>query len=367
MRLYYLCCLFGLMSSSSTFGQDQDTLIQRLGADFVESPQAAGLSIGVLNLGKAGFYNFGITDKETNRRPSAATRYEIGSNTKTFVSTLLAHAVLEGKLKLEDDIRTYLPEKYPNLTYGGEAIKVLHLANLTSGLPNWLPDKPQLFQQANPDSIPFLLLKQHRGYTKTNFYKDLHLVHLTAKPGSMPRHSNVAAQLLGFILETVYEQTLEVLTAHYITGPLGMTQTAYLMKPGTTMAKGYDAKGKPMPYMMLPDTRGSSGLSSTTADLIRYMRLQLGETNKAVSLTHQTTVSTPDDAIGLNWHIDKTAAGERQLWHTGGTFGFSSYLVLYPERQLGIVMLANESDPLTQNRLVVVAKQIAAYLGQARN
>jgi D-alanyl-D-alanine-carboxypeptidase/D-alanyl-D-alanine-endopeptidase len=367
MRLHYLCCLFGLVSSFSNFCQAQNTLIQRLGSDFVQSPQAAGLSIGVLNLGKAEFYNFGTTDKEANRRPSSATLYEIGSNTKTFVSTLLAHAVLEGKLKLEDDIRPYLPGQYPNLTYGGEAIRVLHLANLTSGLPNWLPDTPELFQQTNPDSIPYLLLKQHRGYTKTDFYKDLHSVRLTAKPGSMPRHSNVAAQLLGFILETVYEQRLEALTARYITSPLGMTQTAYLMKPGTAMAKGYDAKGNPMPYMMLPDTRGSSGLCSTTADLIRYMSLQLGETNKAVGLTHQTMVTTPDDAIGLNWHIDKTAAGERQLWHTGGTFGFSSYLVLYPERQLGIVMLANQSDSLTQNRLVVVAKQIAAYLEQVKN
>jgi CubicO group peptidase (beta-lactamase class C family) len=347
-------------------GQDQDTLIQRLGADFVKNPQAVGLSIGILNLGKTEFYNFGVTDKQTNRRPSPDTRYEIGSNTKTFVSTLLAYAVLEGKLKLEDDIRAYLPGQYPNLTYEGAAIHVIHLANLTSGLPNWLPNKPEIFQQPPLDSIPYRLLELHKGYTETDFYRDLHSVRLMAKPGSTPRHSNVAAQLLGFILERVHKQSIETLTAHYITTPLGMTRTAYLMKPNPATAKGYDGRGNPMPYILLPDTRASSGLSSTTADLIRYIRFQLSPTNNAASLTHQITVSTPDDAIGLNWHVDKTATGERQLWHTGGTFGFSSYLVLYPDRQLGIIMLANESDPLTQSRLVAVAERIAIYLGQVK-
>lgn len=62
--------------------------------------------------------------------------------------------------------------------------------------------------------------------------------------------------------------------------------------------------------------------------------------------------------MGLNWRIDKTDNESHRIWHTGGTFGFSSYVVFYLERKIGIVLLANESDGMTQNRLASIARQI---------
>jgi D-alanyl-D-alanine-carboxypeptidase/D-alanyl-D-alanine-endopeptidase len=366
MRLICLCWLAVFASLPIAFSQTQDSLIQRLGDEFMKAPEAVGLSVGVLHLGKADYYNFGIAQKGVNQPAASSTIYEIGSNTKTFVSTLLAYAVIEGKIKLDDDIRTYMPEQYPNLEYQGQAIKLLHLANLTSELPNWLPDKPEVFEKANPDSIPYLLLNLHKNYSQQDFYRDLHSVRLVAQPGSNPRHSNVAAQLVGFILESVYQQSLESLIKKYITEPLGMNHTGFFMDQPKLMAKGYSGKGKPMPYITMPDAQGSGGLSSTAEDMLNYIRFQLDESNKAVRLSHQTTVKTAQDAVGLNWHIDKTPSGDRQLWHTGGTFGFSSYIVLYPDRQLGIVLLANESDSSTQTKLVGLSKRIAKQL-EAKN
>jgi CubicO group peptidase (beta-lactamase class C family) len=72
--------------------------------------------------------------------PSQNTVYEIGSITKTFVSFYLANAVLEHKVSLDDDIRKYLKESYPNLEYNGAPIQLVHLANTTSLLPDWLPN-----------------------------------------------------------------------------------------------------------------------------------------------------------------------------------------------------------------------------------
>ena len=334
----------------------------------MKAPEAVGLSIGIYHIDKAHYYHFGTTDKGSQHSPTASTLYEIGSLTKTFISTLLAVAVLEGRVTLDDDIRVYLPEPYPNLAYQGQPIKMVHLANLTSELPNWLPDKPDLFQGVVPDSIPSVLLKLHKNYTRQDFYHDLHTIQLKTPPGTLTRHSNVAAQLLAFILEKVYQKPIDSLVKQYITQPLEMHNTALIDKQTGLMAKGYDAKGNQMPYIAaMRNLQEAGGLTSTVSDMVRYLKFQLDEANKVVRLTHQRTVKTAEGVVGLNWHVDKTATGDREIWHTGGTFGFSSYVVLYPERKLGIVILANESDGTTQSKLVGVARQLANGLQSVKN
>lgn len=365
MRHICFCLLWLCLVVSETLAQTQDTLVQRLGSDFMKAPEAVGLSIGIYHLDRAHYYNFGTVEKGSWQQPMPTTVYEIGSITKTFVSTLLAYAVTEGRIKLDDDIRTYLPEPYPNLEYQGRAIKIVHLANLTSELPNWLPDKPEIFQGVVTDSIPYVLLKLHKDYTQKDFYRDLHSIRLKSAPGKSPRHSNVAAQLLAFILEKIYQKPIESLVKQYITQPLGMNHTVFVNNQTGPMAKGYDDKGNRMPYITMQDSQGSGGLTSTAADMTKYIKFQLDETSKPVRLSHQKTVETSQDVVGLNWHIDKTAIGDREIWHTGGTFGFSSYTVLYPERKLGVVLLANESDGSTQGRLVAIAREIVRSLNAA--
>lgn len=340
-----------------------DGAIRSLGTAFVQEPQAMGLSISVLRAGKGTCYDFGKQDRTAQRPVTASTRYEIGSNSKTFTSTLLAYAVQEGRLKLDDDIRLYLPGNWPNLEYDGHPIRVVHLANLTSGLPNWLPDRPQLFASLQPAQIPQALLDLHRSYTREDFDRDLHDVRLSEVPGSSPRHSNVGAQLLVRVLEKAFAQPYAELLEARILRPLAMRDTGFDPSRPSALVPGHDDQGKVMPYVTdMRDLRDAGGLISSGADMLRYLQLQLDEGNPAIALSHRVTTSTPQDSVALNWHVDTDAAGHRTLWHTGGTFGFSSYVVLYPERGLAISLLANESDPQAQNRLVQLARRIAEHL-----
>lgn len=98
------------------------------------------LSIGVYKDGKTYIYHYGELDKGKGNKPTNKTIYEIASVSKTFAGTLVAHAELEGKLNLEDDIRTYLKEDFPNFEYEGEPIRIKHLISHTSRLPRFLPD-----------------------------------------------------------------------------------------------------------------------------------------------------------------------------------------------------------------------------------
>jgi D-alanyl-D-alanine-carboxypeptidase/D-alanyl-D-alanine-endopeptidase len=338
-----------------------DKLVQRLGTAFMKQPARVGLSVGIIQQGQVYFYNFGSIEKGKNQLPTPQTVYEVGSISKTFTSLLLAHAVLEKRVSLNDDIRKYLPGAYPNLTYGGQPIRLVHLANTTSRLPDNLPLGQ--VRPADPDSAVAAAVKAQRGYTKQNFYNDLHQARLDTLPGLLPRHSNVATQLLGYILESVYQTSYPELLARYVNKPL------QLAGPGATgpepvgpLLVGYDEHGHPMPRNT-PPTVAAGGLRYSTADMVKYLRYQLAEKDPAVRLTHQPTWGNLNEqAIGFNWNLEKTVDSKRVLQHSGGTFSCASYCEFYPDQQFGLVLLTNESDRDTQGSLQAIAEQLVEGL-----
>ena len=335
-----------------------DTIVQRLGTAFLQQPARVGLSFGIIENGQTYFYNFGSTEKGKQQLPTSQTVYEIGSISKTFTSLLLAHAVLEKRVSLNDDIRKYLPGAYPNLTFGGQPIKLVHLANTTSRLPDNLPE-PTAARPADPDSAVAGIVKSLRTYTKQNFYDDLHQARLDTLPGLLPRHSNVATQLLAYILEGVYQAPYADLVARYINKPLQMNGLA----SAAPLLIGYNEKGHPMPRLDLPTVVAAGGLRYSAADMVKYLRYQLAEKDPAVVLAHQLTWGNAEaQAIGFNWNLEKTVDSKRKLQHSGGTFGCASYCEFYPAQKFGIILLSNESDRTTQSSLQATAGQVVEAL-----
>lgn len=337
-----------------------DSIVEQSVLPFIENSSRVGLSIGIIQNGKQFLYNYGSTNKEKLALPTGNTIYELASITKTFGSTLLAKAVLDKKVNFNDDIRKYLKEDYPNLNYNGTPITLLNLANLTSGLPNWMPEK-DLFSKANPDSIPFILDSVHSNYSRQDLYRDLHGVKLQVLPGSVARHCNTAAQLLGYIMESVYQNSYQNLLKKYFATPLKMKNT-YLLEHGKLpklMANGYDAKGNLMPFIDWEDLQVAASIASSSSDMLKYMAFQLNEDNEIVKLSHQQTIGKIEDgAIALNWKIKKSENGNRSVSHTGGSLGFSSYMIFYPDLNTGIVLLANQADQTAQNELITLADKI---------
>lgn len=338
-----------------------DSLIQNSALSFFKDKPRVGLSIGIIKDGKEYFYNYGTTKIETQILPTENTLYELASVSKTFSSTLLAKAVIDKKVKLDDDIRKYLKEDYPNLSYKGTPITLVNLANLTSALPNWMPDSRELFAKANPDSIVYILDAVHRKYSRQQFYTDLHTVKPDTLPGTIARHCNTAAQLLGHIMETVYGEKFGVLLKKQFTTPLKMKSTVLLgdVKIPAAMAVGYDGKGRKMPYIDWEDMQVAASIASSTSDMLKYMAYHLNPKNETAKLSQQPTFGDiKDGAIALNWKITKPENGALRVSHTGGSLGFSSYILFSPEKNSGIVLLSNEADQATQNDLIKFAESI---------
>lgn len=358
--------IFWAFATSVLYGQNLDTLVNSLGANFIKNGQAVGLSIGIYNNGSTHFYNYGTTEIDKTRLPTQNTVYEIGSVTKAFVSLLLANAVIEKRVKLDDDIRKYLDGNYPNLEYKGQPITLLELSNTTSGLPNWLPLLTKQINDAAPDSIPYYIEKVYKKYSEKDILDALDKVVLDTIPGVKSAHSNGAALLLSYILEKVYHTSIEDLVSKYILKPNKMNNTSFLASTSNSkvLAKGYNDAGKQMPYFAAPFLKGVGGLNSTTSDLVNFIKMQLDSTRASINLTHQKTFHTGWGAIGLSWQIYKWDNGNHQFWVTGGTYGFSSLVIFYPEINSGIVILSNKANASSSEKISEVANAIFHYISK---
>jgi CubicO group peptidase (beta-lactamase class C family) len=347
---------------------DIGTVVNESANKFMSDQHSVGLSVGIIKDGRSWMYNFGEVEKGTKILPDRHTIYELASITKTFTGVLLAQAVVEGRVKLDDDVRRYLDGSYPNLEFEGKPIKLFHLINHTSRLPFVMPDRPELFRNPDPYELPKILTAIESNYTRENFYEDLHKVKLDKAPGTEFRYSNSAAQLLGYILERVYGMPYEQLVLRKIAKPLAMTETKITLTAAEKkrLAKGHYDNGSIALYGT-PQTQAAGALRSSVSDMLKYAKYHLNEDDQVIRLSHQTTWGDIKYyASGLNWQMNKTSAGHRRIWQSGGSFGFSSHCVIFPELRLGIILLSNESDQNSQGRLSAMADEILVGIGETK-
>ncbi len=337
--------------STNSFGQPLpnilDSSIKTWGQELVKDSIMRSVSIGVVSGTQQWQYHFGPD------HPGSHSVYEIGSVTKTFTSLVLAKAVREGKCNWYDDVRKYLPGSFPLMEYAGRPIQIIHLANTTSALPDNLP-----------------------GATRDIFLDTLSRVRLDTLPGSVAKHSNVAARLLVLVLEQIYTQSIEELIAERILAILGMHETYFAGKITPGDITGYDEKGKAAQAFHDPLWNGTGAMRSTVGDMMRYMKMLLDKkdadartvlmptiainatNNQVLAVPAKDTIDASRYFISLNWFHYHPSFDSYRIWTDGGTDGFRSYTVFYPDSEIAIVILSNRTGPQVMDRLYGLGEKI---------
>ncbi len=90
-----------------------DSVVHQGAAQYMIHPNAVGLSIGIYKNGTRHTYNYGEVRKGTGLLPGADNFYNLGSVAKTFVTTLLAQAVVEKKASLGTTFASTFPGNIP--------------------------------------------------------------------------------------------------------------------------------------------------------------------------------------------------------------------------------------------------------------
>ncbi|MFC8448929.1 serine hydrolase domain-containing protein [Kitasatospora sp. NPDC057223] len=305
-----------------------------------------GVTVAVLAGGDAAIRGAGRLGGGDDGAPDGDTVFEIGSVTKVFTSLALARLVLAGTAELDEPLARLLPEAASVPSRGGEQITLRHLATHTAGLPR-LPKGMGLRALLRPNTPD-----PYAACTTDVLLRGLAATRLGAVPGRRFRYSNLGAGLLGLALANRAGTDYETLVTREICSPLGLADTG-VTRPGR-LTQGHSAGRRPKPPWHLADLAGAGALRSTAADLVTFLRSQLtgepGELAEAIALTRSTEHRrNPFARVHLGWfsqRLHPRQGAHLQLWHNGGTGGFSSFAGFDPEKNVGVVVLSNTQRSL---------------------
>ena len=341
-----------------------DTVVNNAALAYKQDLNTNGVSIGIAFKGNKYTYNYGAMVRGSQTLPTADTYYNLGSVAKTFITTMLAEAVIEKKVKLTDDIRIFLPNPYPNLEYKGNPIRLVDLANHTSSLPKEF----RSFAPSVMDSVGKLdiegQISYFSKYNQDSLLLDLKSIRPDTIPGTKYQYNGNAMMLLMYLTERIYKMPYNQIVTTYLSKNFGMYDTKMILTDQELkhFAPGYNDENQPQRYVNYTGYTGGPSMNSTLDDMVKFLEANVNEENKAIALTHRPTWGKPDGfAIGLGWMMNTVSNGQRFIYHDGHTgIGFNTHCIFYPQNKLGIVIIVN--DVIDQERVRDLERSITIKL-----
>ena len=313
---------------------------------------APGLAAGIVHgdelVWSAGF---GVADLATQRVPDDGTVARVASITKTFTATAILQLRDEGRLGLDDELATHIPEFGRVRETGGRVADVTlrrlltHYSGLSSetSLLSW-----------GAEEFPDL----------QEVIAALPQTEVVIPADSQWKYSNLAFGLLGEVVTRLSDVPYADYMDANVIDPLGLESTAFERGdlPADQLYTGYDAVIPSDPsrgelrvadYRHLNSVTSAGQLHSTVADLARWISFQFREdggerggsqvlSGRTLSEMHKPQYAAADWSSGqcLPWMVER--AGDRVYHgHGGGVHGFASQITYNIPTETGVVLLAN--------------------------
>ncbi|MEU4407465.1 serine hydrolase domain-containing protein [Streptosporangium sp. NPDC023963] len=278
--------------------------------------------------GRVTGYTAGVGDLETRQEVPADGRVRIGSNTKTFVATVVLQLVGEGRIELDGPVERYLPGLVRGKAGDGRKITVRQLLQHTSGLPNYTRYMHQDFFKI-----------QHR-YVEPRDMIDVALRHRASfGPGKGWEYSNTGYLLLGLVVQQVTGRPIAEEVTRRVIDRAGLRDT-YWPGVGDQTVKGPHPRGytvrKPKGEFvdittMDPSWGGAAGqLIGTPNDLNTFFLALLdGKLLRPAQLAEmKKTVKAPGFPEGWRYGLGvikmKLSCGDTAWGHGGDIDGYET-------------------------------------------
>ena len=321
----------GLPEKGKTISKAQLELIFEKSKYF---PNSSELSIAFINGDSVNYYGVIRQNDSIIYTNNSQHIFEIGSITKLFTANLLAKAVLDNRVKLDQNINDYLRIKINKNT----KISFKSLANHTSGLPR-MPSNidDQIDYPENP----------YKNYDQSYLEEYLkNFLKVDKKAIGIPSYSNLGFAILGYTISKIYEMSYEDLIQQFIFSKFKMNSSFLAAdKVDKRLVKGLNEKGDITPNWDLSAMSSSGGILSNVEDLVRFGTAHFDESNIELNLLKKKTAMVNERVdIGIGWHIINSEKSENKWhWHNGGTGGYSSSMALDFKNKTGVVILSNVS------------------------
>ena len=336
--------------------------VDRIFADWQIAAHAPGLVYGIVADGRLVHVRaLGIQDIDTKRPVTADSLFRIASMSKAFTALAILKLRDAGKVSLDAPADRYVPELsgwvYP--TTDSPHISVRNLLTHSAGM---VEDNPWGDRQQVLSEPEFSLL------LKTG-------VPFASAPGVGMEYSNLGYATLGRIVTNVSGMPYEDYVRREFMAPLGMRSTTYdiFASPPNRRAIGYRWQGNR--FVREPDMKDGAfgamgGVETSANDFAKWVGFllsawpardgaDLGPVRRATvreivtgANFAQATMRNPAvegapcrqaTAYGMGWRVTDDCDLGRVVGHGGGYPGYGSYVLLLPDKGVGIFAFSNKT------------------------
>ena len=295
-----------------------------------------GISVAIGHHGKVIWAEgFGYAQRKDKKPVTTETLFRIGSVSKPLTAAGLMLLVQEGKLDLDADVRTYVPE-FPEKRW---PVSTRQLAGHLGGI---------------------------RHYRGVEFLSNVHYPRvrdglgifsgdpLLSKPGSKHSYSSYGFNLISAAMETAAEQPFLEFMQERVFAPLGLKHTlpdhAAAELPQRT-AYYQTLAGKTVPALPVDNSYkwAGGGFLSTPSDLVRFQFAVQGAgflnaESRSEMFRSQATNDGKSIGYGIGWRVSQHAKHGKMVGHSGGSVGGSTMLDSYLREQLVVAITINHSS-----------------------
>jgi len=312
----------------------------------MQEKKVTGASVAIAKDGKIEYQEgFGFADIENDVAYKADTVNRLASVSKTITAVAVMQLVEAGKIELDADIRTYVPE-FPDK---GEKITARHILTHTSGIRHYKPDEVENYT---------------RLATVADSFKRFAADQLLHKPGEKHTYSTYAFSLLARAVETTSGMTFKNYLDEKIFKPAEMNSSGLedLRAIVKNRTRGYErlADGTLVnsDFADISYKWAGGGMVSTSPDLCRFgMALLAGKLMKPETLAQMWTVQKLNDGTALRQSLGWAAGtynGKPIATHGGAQQMSRTFFVIAPSENLVMAILTNyeSHDPQEMARVV---------------
>jgi CubicO group peptidase (beta-lactamase class C family) len=301
----------------------------------INRQRVPGLSLAVVRDGKVvKAQGYGFANVEHQVPAKRETIYQSGSVGKQFTATAVMLLLEDGKLELDEPIRTYLPttpETWKNVT-------IRHLLTHTSGASGFYHE-----------------INLRGDYTEDQQLQLAFNTSLEFAPGEKWQYSNTGYLVLGVLVSKVSGEFYGDFLTKRIFQPLDM-KTARIISEAdiiSNRAAGYrfvNGELKNQEWVSPSvNTTGDGALYLTIDDMIKWdAALNAEKLLKKNSLNEMwTPAKTSDDKptnYGFGWFIEGVN-GHKVIHHGGAWQGFTTCIRRYVDDRLTVIVLTNAAGP----------------------
>lgn len=321
-----------------------------------------GMAVGIVQ-GEQIIYTkcSGVQSLDTGAPVTPDSLFCVASISKAFVATAVLQLVEGGLLDLDAPLVQALPG-FRLDDPRSDQVTLRQMLSHTSGFPD--------MDESEYDEL--LSHPETDEQAPARYVRALSKRRLAAAPGERFLYSNIAYNVLGHLIATVLGQPFEACLKAHVLLPAGMPESTFL--PGEIPPERLAVPHLRAPGMQVcpfyPYHRADAPASSLHASLAEMLRwasacLRQGRPPGAALLSPAgfERMWTPVvewgyppfyEHVGLGWTLGHYQ-GFKTASHGGMGYGWSTFLTLLPEKNLGAVILSNEESFARARSLRAVA------------